>query len=143
MHITQGTFSYLPPFTDEQIRSQIEYALQNSWSLAIEHTDDPHPRNSYWDMWGQPLFDVADADAVLEELAACKAAQPEHYVKLRAYDRSLGRQTTAFDFIVQRPSEEPGFTLDRIEWSDRRQRYSIRSYATQQPRRPAREAHGP
>ena len=62
MHITQGTFSYLPPFTDEQIRAQIEYALQNEWSLAIEHTDDPHPRNSYWDMWGQPLFDVADAD---------------------------------------------------------------------------------
>ncbi len=103
MHITQGTFSYLPPFTDEQIRAQIEYALQNEWSLAIEHTDDPHPRNSYWDMWGQPLFDVADADAVLKELAACKAAEPDHYVKLRAYDRSLGRQTTAFDFIVQPP----------------------------------------
>ncbi len=27
MHLTQGTVSYLPPLTDEQIEKQIQYAL--------------------------------------------------------------------------------------------------------------------
>ena len=40
MKITQGQFSFLPDLTDEEISKQIEYALENGWSLAIEHTDD-------------------------------------------------------------------------------------------------------
>ena len=58
MRITQGTFSFLPDLTDEQIEAQIRYALGNGWAISIEHTDDPHPRNSYWEMWGLPLFDL-------------------------------------------------------------------------------------
>ena len=45
MRITQGTFSFLPDFTDEQIEAQMSYA-SNGWSLSIEYTDDPHPRNA-------------------------------------------------------------------------------------------------
>src|ERR1700681_2707232 len=45
MRITQGTFSYLPDLTDEQIKAQIEYCLKNDWAVSVEHTDDPHPRN--------------------------------------------------------------------------------------------------
>ncbi len=41
--ITQGTFSFLPDLTDEQISTQIEYALGKGWALGVEHTDDPHP----------------------------------------------------------------------------------------------------
>ena len=33
MHVTQGTFSYLPPLTDAQIRAQVQYALDNGWAL--------------------------------------------------------------------------------------------------------------
>ncbi len=58
MRVTQGTFSFLPDLTDEQIEAQIRYALDNGWSISIEYTDDPHPRNAYWEMWGLPLFDL-------------------------------------------------------------------------------------
>ncbi|MDQ2709307.1 MAG: ribulose bisphosphate carboxylase small subunit [Actinomycetota bacterium] len=133
MHITQGTFSYLPELSDAEITLQIQYCLDNGWPLSVEYTDDPHPRNTYWEMWGLPMFDLKDAGGVLMELNACRAAHPDHYVKLNAYDARLGRQTTALSFIVQRPAHEPGFRLERQEGADRSIRYSIHSYATEQP----------
>lgn len=54
MRITQGTFSYLPDLNDEEIAAQVQYCLDHDWPLAIEHTDDPHPRNVYWETWGYP-----------------------------------------------------------------------------------------
>jgi ribulose-bisphosphate carboxylase small chain len=133
MRITQGTFSYLPDFTDDEVLAQIDYALTNGWPLSVEYTDDPHPRNSFWEMWGLPMFDLHDPAGVLMEVNACRTAHPNGYVKLNAYDARLGRQTTAFSFIVQRPAEEPGFRLDRAEGSDRRIGYTTFSYATQKP----------
>ncbi len=133
MHVTQGTFSYLPPLNDEQIVAQIQYALDNEWPLSIEYTDDPHPRNVYWEMWGQPMFDVHDPRPVMAALAACRGAQPDRYIKLNAYDARLGRQTTALSFIVQRPSQEPGFRLDRQEGADRQVHYSLHAYSTERP----------
>ncbi len=59
MRVTQGAFSFLPDFTDEQIAAQIRYALDKGWSMSVEYTDDAHPRNSYWEMWGQPYFDLS------------------------------------------------------------------------------------
>jgi len=135
MRITQGTFSFLPDLTDEQIVAQIRYALDHGWAMSVEHTDDPHPRNPYWDMWGMPLFDleVEEADVVLRELRACREAHPENYVKVLAYDSSKGRQTTALSFIVHRPKHEPGFRLNRIDAHDRVQRYGLHSYAADVP----------
>jgi ribulose-bisphosphate carboxylase small chain len=139
MRITQGTFSYLPDFTDEEITKQIQYCLDNAWPLSVEFTDDPHPRNTYWEMWGLPMFDLQDAAGILLEVNACRKAKPHYYVRLNAYDARLGRQTTALSFIVQRPAEEPGFRLDRQEAADRQIRYTTFSYATQ---RPAGERYG-
>ena len=119
MRITQGTFSYLPDLTDDEILAQITYALQNDWPLSVEYTDDPHPRNSFWEMWGLPMFDLRDPAGVLLEVKACRKAHPNTYIKLIAYDARLGRQTTALSFIVQRPAEEPGFRLERQEGPDR------------------------
>ena len=68
MRLTQGTFSFLPDLTDEQIRSQVEYCLDNGWAVAIEYTDDPHPRNAYWEIFGVPMFDIRDAAGILTEL---------------------------------------------------------------------------
>ncbi|MDQ3630454.1 MAG: ribulose bisphosphate carboxylase small subunit [Actinomycetota bacterium] len=135
MRITQGTFSFLPDFTDEQIEAQILYALKNGWSMMVEHTDDPHPRNSLWEMWGQPLFDLAEdeTDVVLREVRSAREQFPHEYVKLVAYDRSLGRQTTALSFIVGRPEDEPGFRVERQEKADRQIRYTLHSYATDAP----------
>ena len=135
MRITQGTFSFLPDFSDEQIEAQIRYALDKGWALSVEYTDDPHPRNAYWEMWGQPLFDLtADgADAVMRDVRGCREAHPDHYVKLIAYDSSRGRQTTALSFIVNRPAREPGFQLERADAHDRVMRYRLHPYATDRP----------
>ncbi len=104
MHITQGTFSFLPPLTDEQIGKQIEYSLDNGWAVSIEFTDDPDPRNNYWEMFGLPMFDLRDPAAVLGEVRRARALHSGCYVKVNAYDASLGRQTTALSFIVHRPA---------------------------------------
>ncbi len=135
MRITQGTFSFLPELTDEQISAQIAYSLENGWAMSVEYTDDPHPRNSYWEMWGLPLFDLQaeEADQVLREVRSCREAHPNHYIKLLAYDSTLGRQTTTLSFIVNRPDAEPGFRLDRTESHDRVLRYTMHPYAADQP----------
>ena len=87
MRLTQGTFSYLPDLTDAQISAQIEYALGKGWALGVEYTDDPHPRNTYWEMWGLPMFDLHDAAGVMQEVTACRAAQPQKdvYKRQRLY----------------------------------------------------------
>ena len=135
MRLTQGMFSYLPDLADEQISAQIRYALFNGWAMSVEYTDDPHPRNSYWEMWGPPLFDLAaeESDLVLREVRACREAHPGTYVKLIAYDAGRGRQTTALSFIVHRPASEPGFRLERVEARDRVIRYAVAPYAVDQP----------
>jgi ribulose-bisphosphate carboxylase small chain len=133
MRITQGTFSYLPDLSDEEIKAQVQYCLDNDWPVSVEYTDDPHPRNVYWEMWGLPMFDVKDAVAVMAEVTACRQAFANHYIRVTGYDRSLGRQTTALSFIVNRPAEEPGFRLERTEASDRQIRYTLTPYATDRP----------
>jgi ribulose-bisphosphate carboxylase small chain len=135
MRLTQGTFSFLPDFTDEQIEAQIRYSLEQGWSMSVEYTDDPHPRNSYWEMWGLPQFDLRpdEAHVVLRDVRGCREAHPDHYVKVLAYDARRGRQTTALSFIVGRPAHEPGFRLERTEAHDRVIRYSLYSYATDAP----------
>ncbi|MCW5850661.1 MAG: ribulose bisphosphate carboxylase small subunit [Anaerolineae bacterium] len=133
MRLTQGTFSYLPDLTDEQIQAQVQYCLDNDWPVAVEYTDDPHPRNIYWTMWGLPMFDLLDAAGVMHEINACRHAFPNHYIRVTGYDRRLGRQTTALSFIVNRPAEEPGFYLERQEGADRQVRYTLRAYAAVRP----------
>jgi ribulose-bisphosphate carboxylase small chain len=133
MRLTQGTFSFLPDLTDEQIRKQVEYALGKSWALGIEYTDDPHPRNTYWEMWGQPMFDLRDAAGVLGEIQACRLANPEHYIRLNAFDSQQGFETVRLSFIVQRPSVEPGFKLVRTEGAGRNLHYTLQAYATDKP----------
>ena len=133
MHVTQGTFSYLPQLTDTQVKAQVQYALDNGWALSVEFTDDPHPRNFLWDMWGLPMFDLRDPAAILLEVQRCREAYPTRYVRVNAYDRRLGRQTTALSFIVQRPQDEKGFRLERQEGRDRQVRYPLHPYALDLP----------
>jgi ribulose-bisphosphate carboxylase small chain len=133
MRITQGTFSYLPDLDDQEITAQVQYALDQGWALAVEMTDDPHPRNVYWEMWGLPMFELADAAGMMYEINRCREAFPTQYIRVTAYDADLGRQTTALSFIVQRPPDEPGFRLERQETNDRRIRYTLRPYADERP----------
>jgi ribulose-bisphosphate carboxylase small chain len=125
MRITQGTFSFLPDLTDDEIRAQIDYALAQGWACAVEYTDDPHPRNTFWEMWAAPMFDLADAAGVMQEVAACGNAHPDAYVKVNAFDSTHGFETTRLSFIVQRPREERDLVLARTESTGRNQRYAI------------------
>ncbi len=126
MRLTQGAFSFLPDLTDAQIAAQIDHALGRGWAVSVEFTDDPHPRNTYWTMWGMPMFDLADAAGVMTEIAACRTANPDCYVRINAFDNTRGWETIRLSFIVHRPKVELGFTLDRIEEAGRIQRYAIR-----------------
>lgn len=133
MRITQGTFSFLPELTDAQIVKQIEYGLAQGWAMAIEYTDDPHPRNTYWEMFGRPMFDLRDAAGVMAEVSACRKTFPNHYIKVNAFDSSRGRESVRLSFIVNRPQHEPGFTLVRREGPGRSLRYTTHPYATERP----------
>ena len=133
MRITQGTFSFLPDLSDTEIRAQVEYALAHGWAIGVEYTDDPHPRNYYWEMWGNPMFDLRDAAGAMTEVFACRKAHPQKYIRVNAFDATRGFESTRLSFIVNRPTDEPGFLLKRHEIGGRRIQYTIESYATQAP----------
>ena len=131
MRVTQGSFSYLPDLTEAQIKKQVEYMLSKSWAVNIEWTDDPHPRNTYWELWGLPLFDCKDVGAVMFELAECKRFNPEGYIKINGFDATIGTESCTMSFIAYRPAKEPGFFVGRTEGEGRNQKYAIGSYAVQ------------
>jgi len=128
--LTQGQFSFLPDLTDAQITRQIEYALQNNWAVGIEYTDDPHPRNTYWEMFGNPMFDLKDPAGILMEINNCRKTFASHYIRVTAFDATRGVESPKMSYIVNRPQNEPGFGLVRQEAEGRSIRYTIRSYAT-------------
>ena len=131
--ITQGQFSFLPDLTDAEISLQIEYGLKKGYAWSVEYTDDPHPRNTYWEMFGMPMFDLKDAAGVLMELNACRKTYPQHYIRLMAFDSTRGVETIVMSFIVNRPAREPGFGLVRQEVNGRSIQYTVHSYATDKP----------
>ncbi|TYC78549.1 ribulose bisphosphate carboxylase small subunit [Stappia sp. BW2] len=124
MRITQGCFSFLPDLTDAQISAQIEYCLQQDWAIGVEFTNDPHPRNTYWDMWGNPMFDLRDAKGVMMELEDCRKAHPDAYIRINAFDDVRGIESVKMSFIVNRPAAEPKIHMQRIDFIDRAQKYS-------------------
>ena len=123
--ITQGQFSFLPDLTDAQILAQIRYALSQNYAVNVEYTDDPHPRNTYWEMYGIPMFDLKDPAGILLEIDACRKTFPNHYVRVTAFDATRGWETPRMSFIVNRPAHEPGFRLQRQEVDGRAVRYTI------------------
>jgi ribulose-bisphosphate carboxylase small chain len=131
VRLTQGAFSYLPDLTDEQIKKQVQYCIKKGWAVNIECTDDPHPRNIYWELWGLPLFDIKDAAVIMFEIDECRKANTTGYIKVQAFDASKGCESCVHSFIIQRPKVEPGFYVQRTESNGRFQRYTIQSYAVQ------------
>ena len=131
MRVTQGTFSFLPDLSNAQIAKQVEYCLDQGWAIGLETTDDPHPRNTFWEMYGNPMFDLRDAAGVMLELEACRKAFARRYIRLTAFDSTHGTESVVLSFIVNRPEVEPGFRLVRSDGPGRSMRYGIESYAVQ------------
>jgi len=133
MKLTQGCFSFLPDLTDDQIYKQVQYCLANGWAVNIEFTDDPHPRNTYWEMWGLPMFDLRDAAGIMKELADCRRVYGDRYIRICGFDSSHGWESVRISFIVNRPANEPGCDLKRQEAAGRKVRYSTHAYAADRP----------
>jgi ribulose-bisphosphate carboxylase small chain len=95
--------------------------------VSVEHTDDPHPRNTYWEMHGMPQFEVKNPETILEEIRACRRTFPEHYVRVLAFDATRGWETPRMAFIVNRPKHEPRLRLERQEAAGRTLRYTVRA----------------
>jgi ribulose-bisphosphate carboxylase small chain len=131
--VTQGQFSFLPDLTDAEIAQQVQYGLDRGYAWSVEYTDDPHPRNTYWEMFGMPMFDLRDAAGVVQEVKECRKTFPNLYIRLMAFDSTRGIESIAMSFIVNRPTEEPGFGIVRQEAEGRTIRYTIHSYATEKP----------
>ena len=131
--VTQGQFSFLPDLTDAQITSQIKYALKNGWAVSVEYTDDPHPRNTYWEMFGMPMFDLKDPAGILMEINSCRKTFPNYYIRVTAFDSSRGVESPAMSYMVNRPKNEPGYRLKRQERDGRTMGYTIESYAVDKP----------
>jgi ribulose-bisphosphate carboxylase small chain len=119
MRITQGCFSFLPDLNDEQVAAQVEYCLRNNWAVGVEHTRDPHPRNTYWEMWGNPMFDLRDAAGVMMEIHECRKANPHSYIRINAFDSTRGWETVRMSFLASRPKTEPAIELTRREVNGR------------------------
>ena len=130
MKVTQGQFSFLPDLTDADIAKQVEYALEKGWAVAVEYTTDPHPRNTYWTMWGNPMFDLKDPAGVMMEITACRREHGGKYIRVLAFDSKKGWESIRMNFMINRPEYEPGFELLRAEGPGRTVRYTLRSHST-------------
>ena len=106
---------------------------QGQFSFLPDLTDDPHPRNTYWELFGLPMFDLKDPAGGLTEVNDCRKTFPNHYIRVTAFDSTRGWETPRMSFIVNRPKREPGFMLQRQEMEGRHIRYTTRSYATDKP----------
>nr|WP_318272734.1 ribulose bisphosphate carboxylase small subunit [Paracoccus saliphilus] len=90
MKMTQGQFSFLPDLSDDDIHLQAQYAIDRGWGVSVEWTDDPHLRNTFWEMWGHPIFDNPDAAAVVYEVNQCRKLHGGTYIPVIAFDASPG-----------------------------------------------------
>ena len=54
MRITQGTFSYLPALTDDEIAAQVPCALARGWAVAVRLAVAPAAMPSGWPMVPPP-----------------------------------------------------------------------------------------
>lgn len=95
-----GTFSYLPPMTDDEIRKQVEWIVRNGWNPAIEHTEPEHASDTHWYMWKLPMFGETDVDAILAEIEECRKANPGHHIRLIGYDNFT--QSQGANMVVHR-----------------------------------------
>ena len=101
--------------------------------MNLEFTDDPHPRNTFWDMWGLPMFDLRDAAGVMLEFAECRKHYGDRYIRLCGVRFSHGWESVRLSFIVNRPAKEDGYRLERQEGAGRNIRYTTRPYAVDRP----------
>jgi ribulose-bisphosphate carboxylase small chain len=96
-----GTFSYLLPMTDEQLRAQVANVVDRGLVPWVEYAKDPAPGDHLWNLWRLPMTDLPGLDQVLAEIDACAEANPAANVRLVGYDPT--RQNQAVAFVARLP----------------------------------------
>ena len=102
--------------------------------MNIEFTDDPHPRNTYWEMWGLPMFDLRDAAGIMKELADCRRVYGDRYIRISraSIPRTAGSRCGSLSSSTgRRRSPASGSTGRRS--IGRNIRYTTRAYAADRP----------
>jgi len=99
MRITQGTFSFLPDLTDDEIRAQVDYRSAAAGRCRSSTPTTRIPQCVLGHV-GLPMFTVKDGAAVLFEVNACRKAFPNHYIKVNAFDNTRGVESMCLSFIV-------------------------------------------
>ena len=95
-----GTFSYLTQMNSDRLRKQIDYLVRQNWDAALEHVEPERAGSNYWYLWKLPLFGERNTDVILDEIEACKTANPGHHIRLIGYDKL--RQTQGTAMVVHR-----------------------------------------
>ncbi len=98
-----GTFSYLPEMDAAAIRRQVAYMVEKGWNPAIEHVEPARTGDDYWYMWKLPMFGQQDVNVIMDELTACRNANPDDHIRIIGYDNM--RQTQGMSMVVHRAGE--------------------------------------
>ena len=141
MRLTQGTFSYPPrPHrrADRAHRSSTPSTTagrsrSNTPTIRIRAT--PTGRCA-----APPMFDQNDAATVLGEVREARAEHPARVHQGQRLRRTLGRQTTALSFIVNRPSTSRASRSSAPTATTAWIATPLRSYAAERARRRALHA---
>jgi ribulose-bisphosphate carboxylase small chain len=125
-----GTFSFLPDLTDEQIRAQVQYCLDQGWAVnGGVHRRPASPQHLLGHV-GHPMFDLKDgaghdrAGRVPQGLR-----RPLH--PATAFDSTPGWESVRLSFIVNRPAGRAG--LPRSAGGRDGRCATPRAYATDRP----------
>ena len=131
--ITQGCFSFLPRPHRRRHPRPGPVLPRKGWAVNLEFTDDPHPRNTYWEMWGLPMFDLARRQGRADgarRLPQDPRRQVHPAVRLR-FEPRLG---VGAHLVHRQPAEARGRLPARAhEGPGREQRYAIRGYGLDRP----------
>ena len=90
---------------DDELRQKIEHLVRQEWTPVVEYIESERASEHYWNMWKLPMFGQRDVDRILREISVCRAAHPNHMVRVIGYDnsrRGLGAR------IVVRHQREQG-----------------------------------
>lgn len=92
--------SYLPPMNADEVRQQLDRALEQDWDCVVEHVEPAHASASYWYMWKLPMFGERDVDKIIAQAAECEKNNPGHHVRISAIDKI--KQTMGFSLVTHR-----------------------------------------
>lgn len=81
---TRASLLNLPSVTE--VSKLVEDSLTHDWILRIEHFGPAAGRTLHerWAQWGDSLFAVKDASAVIDTIVACRTTHPTHAIRLNA-----------------------------------------------------------